>query len=163
MNSSELVVILPDIRSVYNVASIFRTADAAGVSKIICCGYTPTPHDRFGRVREDFKKVSLGAESSVSWEYAKDTAQTIKKLKTDGYTILAVEQAKNSISYDEVPQSILRGGKLAIVMGNEVDGLDSALLELTDHVVEIPMRGMKESLNVSVAFGIVVFSLGHSK
>jgi tRNA G18 (ribose-2'-O)-methylase SpoU len=154
-----LAVILPDIRSVHNVGSIFRTADAAGVEKIYCCGYTPTPMDRFGHVRQDFAKVSLGAEASVPWEYKEDVAEAIKELKADGWRILAVEQAKNSIPYDKIPKSKLGDGKVALMMGNEVGGISAALLKKCDVILEIPMRGKKESLNVSVAFGIAVFRL----
>ena len=154
----EIVVVLPDIRSVHNVGSIFRTSDAAGVSKIICCGYTPTPLDRFNRVREDFKKVSLGAEATVPWEYAKTAVGAIKKLKKDGWKIFAVEQSKDSVLYNKVPKGELRHRKIALVMGNEVNGLSKSMLKLADRILEIPMRGKKESLNVGVAFGIVVFS-----
>jgi tRNA G18 (ribose-2'-O)-methylase SpoU len=168
-----IIVILPDIRSVHNVGSIFRTADAVGVEKIYCCGYTPTPLDRFGRVRQDFAKVSLGAEASVPWEYAKSPARIVSKLQKDGWKIFAVEQAKNSIPYHKIPKQDLRGKKLALIIGNEVDGVPSSLLKKCDAILEIPMRGMivrqahhprrtgagKESLNVAVAFGIVAFRL----
>ena len=169
----QIAVILPDIRSVHNVGSIFRTADAAGVERIYCCGYTPTPMDRFGHVRQDFAKVSLGAEASVPWEYGEDVTETIQKLKADGWKIFAVEQTKGSIPYDKIPKSELGTGKIALVMGNEVGGVSVAVLKKCDAVLEIPMRGAmvrqahhpretgagKESLNVSVAFGIVAFSL----
>jgi tRNA G18 (ribose-2'-O)-methylase SpoU len=155
----EITVVLPDIRSVHNVGSIFRTSDAAGVVNIICCGYTPTPLDRFNRVREDFKKVSLGAEATVPWEYAKTAAGAIKKLKRDGWQIFAVEQSKDSVLYNKLSPKELRDAKIAIVMGNEVKGMSPALLKLADKILEIPMNGKKESLNVGVAFGIVVFGL----
>jgi tRNA G18 (ribose-2'-O)-methylase SpoU len=155
----QLAVILSDIRSVHNVGSIFRTADGAGVEKIYCCGYTPSPLDRFGCVRPDFAKVSLGAEQSVAWEASKSVARTITKLKKEGWKIFAVEQAKNSIQYDKVPKKDLCGAKIALVMGNEVGGVPPAVLKKCDAVLEIPMCGAKESLNVAVAFGIVAFQL----
>jgi tRNA G18 (ribose-2'-O)-methylase SpoU len=155
----QIAVILPDIRSVHNVGSIFRTADAAGVEKIYCCGYTPTPMDRFGRVRQDFAKVSLGAEASVPWEHKEDVAEAIEKLKADGWKIFAIEQARNSIPYDRVPKAKLGAGKIALVAGSEVGGVPAAVLRQCDTILEIPMHGAKESLNVSVAFGIVAFSL----
>jgi tRNA G18 (ribose-2'-O)-methylase SpoU len=168
-----IIAILPDIRSVHNVGSIFRTADAAGAEKIYCCGYTPTPLDRFGRVRQDFAKVSLGAEVSVAWEYGKSVARIVTRLRKDGWKIFAVEQAKNSIPYHKIPKKYLQGGKVALIMGNEVDGISAAILKKCDAVLEIPMRGAmvrqahhprrtgagKESLNVGVAFGIVAFRL----
>lgn len=158
----KLAAILHDIRSVHNVGSIFRTADGAGVEKIYCCGITPTPLDRFGRTRNDFAKVSLGAEESVAWEAAESTVRTITKLKKDGWKVFAVEQAKNSIPYDRIPGIYVQEGKIAIVMGNEVGGIPSAILKKCDGVLEIRMHGKKESLNVSVAFGIVAFELQNS-
>jgi 23S rRNA (guanosine2251-2'-O)-methyltransferase len=155
-----LAVILDNIRSVHNVGSIFRTADAVGAEKIMLCGITPMPLDRFNRVRQDFAKVSLGAETTVSWEYAKTTASAIKKLKADGWKIFAVEQSKDAILYNKVPASELRDEKIALVMGQEVKGLSPALLKKCDRILEIPMRGGKESLNVGVAFGIVSYEVG---
>lgn len=169
----ELVVILYNIRSLHNVGSIFRTADGAGVKKIYLCGITPAPLDRFGKIRPQFAKVSLGAEKSVEWERVKSTTRLIDKLKNPpaggGYKIFAVEQAKNSIPYYCVgsQKSRLRqdfGGqagvkKVALVLGSEVRGLPSSILKLCDKILEIPMLGKKESLNVSVAFGIVAYHL----
>jgi 23S rRNA (guanosine2251-2'-O)-methyltransferase len=154
-----LAAILYDIRSVHNVGSIFRTADAAGVEKIYCCGITPTPHDPFGRIRADFAKVSLGAEKSVAWVASKSAERTIAKLKKDGWKIFAVEQSKNSIPYHKILRRDIRGAKIALVMGNEVSGIPSRVIKKCDAVLEIPMRGAKESLNVAVAFGIVAFAL----
>jgi tRNA G18 (ribose-2'-O)-methylase SpoU len=138
------------------VGSIFRTADAAGVSKIFLTGYTPTPLDRFGRERKDFIKVSLGAEQSVPWEAVPQLSPVLKKLKKDGYKILAIEQSRNSTSlFDYKPT----GNKIAIIMGNEVLGISPQSLKYADHILEIPMRGTKESLNVSVAAGIALFEI----
>jgi tRNA G18 (ribose-2'-O)-methylase SpoU len=157
-----LVVIAHDIRSVHNVGSIFRTADAAGVEKIYLCGITPAPLDRFKEVRADFTKVALGAERSVAWEKVVTTAEVITRLKKDGYTILALEQSKRSIPYYSVWLDDGDDGddaRIALVLGNEVKGLPPSILRAADRILEIPMLGRKESLNVAVAFGIVAFGL----
>lgn len=148
-----LALVLHNIRSVYNVGSIFRTADAVGVEKIFLTGYTPAPVDRFGRERKDFKKVSLGAEQTVAWEQVKTLAAVVKRLKRDGYTIAAVEQDKNSTPLFDYKSP----EKLVLVFGNEVRGLSKSTLTQCDVILEIPMRGKKESLNVSVAAGVSVF------
>lgn len=153
----ELAAVLHDVRSVHNVGSIFRTADAAGVSKIYLCGITPAPIDRFKEVRKDFAKVALGAERSVKWESVKDTKDAVARLKRDGYEVLAVEQSPDAVSCEKVV--VKKNMRLALVMGNEVQGLPPAVLALADKTIEIPMFGKKESLNVSVAFGIVAFVL----
>ncbi len=149
----EIYVILDNVRSVHNVGSIFRTADAAGVSKIILCGYTPTPIDRFGRARKDFAKTALGAEKSVPWESEKDTYTAINKIKQLGFSVIGVEQAPDSIDYRKLKPT----AKTAFVFGNETDGLSAEILKSCDLIAEIPMQGRKESLNVSVAAGIVLF------
>lgn len=151
----ESVVILHDIRSVHNVGAIFRTADAAGISKIYLTGYTPTPIDQFGRARGDLAKAALGAELSVPWEQAKTITAVINKLKKQGFTIIAVEQSKDSIDYKKVKVP----NKIAFVMGNEVEGVNKTILKKCDVIAEIPMKGKKESLNVSVSFGIAVFRM----
>ena len=156
----ELVVVLHDIRSLHNVGSIFRTADAAGVSKIYLCGITGSPLDRFGNVRPDVAKVALGAEKTVPWEHSARTAMVLKKLKKEGYRIVALEQSKDSVPYYE---PLTAHNKLALVLGNEVKGLPPSVLKAADITMEIPMRGEKESLNVSVAFGIAAFALVYNK
>jgi 23S rRNA (guanosine2251-2'-O)-methyltransferase len=149
------ILILHNIRSVYNVGSIFRTADAAGVSKIILTGYTPTPLDRFGRERPDLHKVALGAEKSVPWEYIKNPFGAIAKLKSEGVRIVAVEQDSRAASLFKFKKA---GKKpVALMVGNEVRGISKPLLAKCDEIVEIPMHGKKESLNVSVAAGIALF------
>lgn len=151
-----MVVVLHNIRSLHNVGSIFRTADALGIEKIYLCGITPEPTDRFGKFREQLTKVSLGAEKTVPWEKIRNTSSLIAKLKRDGWRILAVEQAKNSKPYyklNRLPK------KVVLIMGNEVKGLSPSVLNKSDVVLEIPMKGKKESLNVSVAFGIVASQL----
>jgi tRNA G18 (ribose-2'-O)-methylase SpoU len=151
----EIVLILNNIRSVHNVGSIFRTADAAGVTKIILAGYSPTPLDRFGRERSDFAKVSLGAEKTVPWEYVKTVGKVVDTLKAEGYQIVAIEQHKNSTPLFRYKPK----GKVAVVMGNEVRGISAQLLKKCDKILEIPMHGKKESLNVSVSAGIALFSI----
>ncbi|MDB5225625.1 MAG: tRNA/rRNA methyltransferase SpoU [Candidatus Adlerbacteria bacterium] len=151
------VLVLHNIRSAHNVGSMFRTADGAGIGRIILSGYTPGPVDPHGKVRKDFIKVSLGAETFVPWDRSKQLSPALKKLKAEGYTIVAVEQTENSISvfdYKNKPYE-----KLAIVMGNEVRGINKQSLKHCDLAVEIPMRGKKESLNVGVACGIALFTL----
>jgi tRNA G18 (ribose-2'-O)-methylase SpoU len=142
---------------VHNVGSIFRTADAAGVSNIILSGYTPAPVDRFKLPRADFAKVSLGAEKTIPWVQVKTLAATVKPLKKEGFYIVALEQAKNSTSLFDFKAP--KDKPLALILGNEVRGVSKAGLSLCDEVVEIPMRGKKESLNVSVAAGIAMFIL----
>jgi 23S rRNA (guanosine2251-2'-O)-methyltransferase len=151
-----MIVILDNIRSLHNVGSIFRTSDGAGAEKIYLCGITPTPVDDFGYKRPQLSKVSLGSEDSVSWEYKKHISRLIKTLKKQGYLIVALEQAKNSLNYNQLklPQQ-----KLALVLGNEPTGISQKVLDLADYIIEIPMLGEKESLNVSVAFGIAIYRL----
>lgn len=162
-------LVLHNIRSVHNVGSIFRTADAAGVLNIILSGYTPTPLDRFGRERKDFIKVSLGAEKTIPWSQAKTISAVLTKLRKENFYIVALEQDRRAtpLFNFSLPkaESRQRQGKapknkpLAILLGNEVRGLSPSALKLCDQIVEIPMRGKKESLNVSVAAGIALFAL----
>ncbi len=154
-----MVVILHNIRSTHNVGSIFRTADAAGCEKIYLCGITPAPRDRFGRVNEKIRKVALGAENWVEWEKIDETGRLIKKLKKDGYKILAVEQSRRSVPYQKIKLTKKDLAETALILGNEIKGLPTSVLRLADKILEIPMRGKKESLNVAVAFGIVIFNL----
>lgn len=152
---SKKYLILENIRSVYNVGAIFRTADAIGIDKIFLVGYTPAPIDRFGRARADVHKAALGAEESVAWEQVADASVLIENLKAEGYQIVALEQGKKSADYKKIKLS----DKTAIVVGNEVDGVSKEVLKLSDILAEIPMIGKKESLNVSVAVGIFLFRL----
>lgn len=155
----EIRLILDNIRSVHNVGSIFRTADAAGVSKIYCVGTTPAPVDRFGRKRKDIAKVSLGAEESVIWELIEkdDIENMINGLKKDDFTMIALEQDSGAKDYRDI--FAMKHGKVVIILGNEIGGVSKELMESVDFVAEIPMRGKKESLNVSVAAGIALFTL----
>lgn len=159
----KLIVVAHNIRSIHNVGSIFRTADAAGVEKIFLCGITPSPMDRFKEVRADFAKVALGAEKYLPWESAKTTAGVIKHLKKDGYEIFALEQSKRSVPYYAAASLARTDARVAIVIGNEVKGLPPSILRAADRILEIPMMGKKESLNVAVAFGVLVFGLRFGK
>ena len=159
----EIIAVLHNIRSVHNVSSIFRTADAAGVSKIYLTGITPGPLDRLGHPRKDFVKVSLGAERSVPWDESYCLPRALPKLlevlRDQGYLVCAIEQSPRSIPYYKVASSLKKQQKIALIMGNEVKGLPPSILRAADKILEIPMYGKKESLNVSVALGIVVFCL----
>lgn len=150
-----LVLILPNVRSVHNVGSIFRTADAAGVSKIYLTGYTPRPVDEFGRASNALAKVALGAEKTVAWEYVASASTLISKLKKAATKIVALEQASNSVNYRRFKVT----GSVALILGEEVAGIEPKLLKLADQIIEIPMRGEKESLNVAVATGIAIYAL----
>ncbi len=156
-----MIVILHNIRSLYNVGSIFRTADAAGVEKIYLCGITPSPVDVFNKPRQQLTKVSLGAEHYVKWERVKATSKLIDELKKENYKIFAVEQSKKSIPYFKLKTKSSKP-KTALILGNEIKGLPKSILKKADKILEIPMKGKKESLNVAVAFGIVVFRLINS-
>jgi tRNA G18 (ribose-2'-O)-methylase SpoU len=147
------ILILENIRSAYNVGAIFRTANGAGVSKIFLVGYTPTPIDRFGRLQSEIKKTSLGASEEIDWEHRTDIIGLISELREKEIRIVSVEQTNTAISLIKfsVPE------KVAYIVGNEVDGISSNTLALTDMIIEIPMLGSKESLNVSVATGIVLY------
>lgn len=152
-------VLLHNIRSVYNVGSIFRTADAAGFSHVYITGYTPSPIDRFGRQRSDIHKVALGAEQSVSWSYTESIKELIQQLKDSGVHIIAVEQSSDSFDYRKLEKLEINNNEVALLMGEETQGIEPEILKLVDGVVEIPMRGEKESLNVSVSFGIVAYEI----
>ena len=162
-----MVAILHNIRSLHNVGSILRTADGAGIEKLYLCGITPSPLDRFGSVRSDIAKVALGAEKSVAFENIKSTSRLIDKLRKDGFKIVALEQDKRAVSYYEYGRNPspakagtpFRKGRMALIVGAEVDGIPKTILAKADTIIEIPMVGAKESLNVSVAFGIAAFHL----
>ncbi|HCM42086.1 MAG TPA: RNA methyltransferase [Candidatus Omnitrophica bacterium] len=146
-----LIVILNNIRSLYNVGSIFRTADGIGVEKLYLCGITPIPPDT------QITKTALGAEKTVAWKFFEKTADAIKQAKEDGYQIVLLEQTHKSVLYqDFVPQ-----GSVCLVLGNEVAGVCDDLVNLADQSIEIEMAGLKNSLNVSVSFGIVGYDLRH--
>ena len=146
-------LILENIRSAYNVGAIFRTADGAGVSKIFLIGYTPTPIDRFGRVQAEIAKTSLGASTEIEWEHHQNSNTALSKIRRNGVQVVAVEQTAKAVSLAQfsVPD------KVAYIVGNEIEGVSEEALQQADTIVEIPMRGSKESLNVSVATGIILY------
>lgn len=146
-----LVVVLDNIRSMHNVGSVFRTADAFLVEAICLCGYTPQPPHR------DIHKTALGATETVNWIYSPTTMEAVQHLKERGYRVFAVEQAVGSISLEQFNMDQLL--PTAIVFGNEVEGVDADVLKICDGCIEIPQYGMKHSLNVSVAAGIVLWEM----
>lgn len=151
----DIAVLLHNVRSAHNVGSIFRTADGAGVSHLYLTGYTPAPLDRFKRVQKDIAKTALGAERVIPWTYAKSPARLVKQLKRAGWRIVGVEQDVRSRDYRTCKVS----QQTVFVFGNEVLGLSSALRRGCDELIEIPMRGTKESLNVSTTAGIILFNV----
>ncbi len=150
-------LILSDLRSVHNVGSIFRTANALGFDKIYLCGTTPTPLDNYGVPRKDFLKVSLGAEKTTRWEYVVDTKELVKKLRADGYYVIAIEQDEKAVDYKTV--DIKGKEKAAFVLGAEVGGLPKDILDEVSVIAEIPMLGTKDSLNVTIAFGVAAYRI----
>ena len=154
-------MLLHNIRSLHNVGSILRTADAVGVEKLYLCGITPSPLDRLGVVRGDIAKTALGAEKKVAWEQVTSTSRLINKLKQEGFTIVALELDKRAVSLYDL-DSRLRG-KIVLIVGAEVEGIPQAVLKKCDTILEIPMVGSKESLNVAVAFGIAAFHLRYGR
>lgn len=151
------IAVLDNLRSVHNVGSIFRTANAVGIEKLYLCGTTPTPVDKWGDKRSDFAKVALGAEDIVTWEYAEDTKAVLVMLQQQGAYTIAIEQDEKSVDYKTV--SIEKRGSLAFIIGPEVEGISKEVLRLCDVVAEIPMLGTKESLNVTIAFGVAVYRI----
>lgn len=149
----ETLVLLHNIRSAHNVGSIFRTADGAGVKKILLSGYTPTPVDRFGRENTEILKTSLGATHTVPYEIIEDLPTYLQKKKSEGYTVIAIEQTKDALVYS----SYNYPEKIICIFGNEITGVEPEILAQADVAVHIPMHGMKESLNVSVCAGVVLF------
>lgn len=149
----KIYAILHNIRSAHNVGAIWRSADGAGVEKIYVTGYTPTPIDRFGRERTDIAKTSLGATSFIPYEFEADLSLLIKKLQCEGISVVAVEQDTQAVPYTAYTLT----GDTAFIFGNEVTGLENDVLAAADAVIHIPMHGKKESLNVSVAAGIILF------
>ena len=140
-------VVLNNIRSLYNVGSIFRTADGVGVEKILLCGITGFPP------QSQISKTALGAESRVPWAHADDVLQTIRDLQQRGYQIVLLEQMDKSVEYQRFSPRF----PLCLVVGNEIEGISDELISLCDAAVEIPMAGIKNSLNVGTAFGVVAY------
>lgn len=150
-----VVVVLDNIRSMHNVGSVFRTADAFLMRGIYLCGYTPQPPHR------DIQKTALGATETVAWKHAPETVDAVKELKQNGYRVYAVEQVQSSISLNQF--DVNQQQPIAVVFGNEVSGVEEEVLKLCDGCIEIPQLGMKHSLNISVAAGIVLWELVRSK
>ena len=146
-------IILEDIRSAYNVGAIFRTADAAGVAKVFLVGYTPAPTDRFGRVQAEIEKTSLGASATMEWQQVATAKEVIGRLQADGVTVAAVELAEGSVPLKE----FVEPKDVAYIVGNEVEGVTKESLALADVILQLPMLGQKESLNVSVTAGVILY------
>ncbi len=146
-----IVIILDNIRSLHNVGSVFRTADAFSLEKIYLCGITGQPPHR------EIHKTALGATESVDWKYHKDTLIAIKEVKQQGYEILAIEQTDKSTLLNDF--KIQKNKKYALIFGNEVSGIDEKILHAIDTCIQIPQYGTKHSLNVAVSVGIVVWDL----
>lgn len=146
-----IIAVLDNIRSMHNVGSVFRTADAFLAEAILLCGYTPQPPHR------DIHKTALGATETVDWIYYPSTTEAVVQLKENGYRVYAVEQAEGSISLESFTEQQV--GRIAVVFGNEVEGVGNDVLQLCDGCIEIPQFGMKHSLNISVAAGIVFWEL----
>ncbi|MBF0384492.1 MAG: RNA methyltransferase [Candidatus Omnitrophica bacterium] len=142
-----IAVLLNDIRSLYNVGSVFRTADGAGIEKVWLCGITGYPPN------PQLQKTALGSQNSVSWEYRKDARVLIRELREEKYQIVLLEQAKGSVLYNEFEPEF----PLCLVVGNEIKGVSEQLLSDCDYAVEIEMEGKKNSLNASTAFAIVAY------
>lgn len=144
-------VVLDNVRSAQNVGSFFRTADAFGIEHIALCGITATPPNR------EIHKTALGSELSVAWSYYPTTAECIERMKAEGYTILAIEQVEGATMLDNFRATA--GRRYAIVFGNEVEGVDQAVVDMADGAIEIPQVGTKHSLNVSVSAGILMWEM----
>lgn len=152
-NKLPLAVILDEVRSLHNIGSVFRTSDAFLVERIYLCGITATPP------HPEMHKTALGAEDTVDWKYVKHTLEAVEKLHNEGYTVLAIEQVEGSTMLDEL--ELEPDKKYAIVMGNEVKGVQQEVIDACDGCIEIPQYGTKHSLNVSVTTGIVLWEFAN--
>ena len=146
-----IIVVLDNIRSLNNVGSVFRTSDAFLIEKIYLCGITATPPHR------EIHKTALGATESVDWEYKENTLALVNELKAQGVVVAAIEQVENSVMLDEFSLDATK--KIAIVLGNEVKGVQQEVVSAADYCVEIPQKGTKHSLNISVSCGVVLWDL----
>ncbi len=145
-----IVVVVHDLRSAHNVGSVFRTADSAGLAGVVLTGFTPTPEHR------GVLKTALGAQDAVPWRHAEDVHHALASLRADGYSVAALERTPGAVTPGEVPAAAF---PLALVLGNEVQGVPSDVLDAADRVVGLPQYGVKASLNVSVAFGVAAYGL----
>ena len=146
---NNLIVVLDNVRSLHNVGSVFRTADAFLIEALYLCGITGTPPNK------EIQKTALGADETVTWKHFSSTIQAVEELKAQGYSIVAIEQVRNSVPLHAYP--IKNGQKLAIVFGHEVKGVDQLVIDACDAAVEIPQLGTKHSLNIAVCAGIVIY------
>ena len=146
-----LVVVLDNVRSLHNIGSVFRTSDAFRVERIYLCGITATPP------HPEMHKTALGAEFTVDWTYVNNAVEAVENLRREGYTVYSVEQAEGSIMLEDL--TLDPSGKYAVVMGNEVKGVQQEVINASDGCIEIPQYGTKHSLNVSVTAGIVIWDL----
>jgi tRNA G18 (ribose-2'-O)-methylase SpoU len=146
-----LILVLDNVRSLNNIGSVFRTADAFRLEGIYLCGITATPPHR------EIHKTALGATESVSWEYRANTTEAIRELKEKGYQVFSVEQTEGAMLLDQV--QLADKQRYALVFGHEIRGVDQEVVDLSDHCIEIPQYGTKHSLNISVAAGIVIWEL----
>jgi 23S rRNA (guanosine2251-2'-O)-methyltransferase len=157
--AKELYLILDNIRSAYNVGAIFRTADGAGVKKIYLCGYSAAPAENTKTYKTQaekmIEKTALGAQNLIAWEKCENLFDLLKKLREDKINIIALEQDKKSVELKKYKSNF----PLALILGNEVEGIAPEILKKCDAIVSIPMRGQKESLNVSVAAGIAIYEI----
>lgn len=148
MNNPEIVVVLNNIRSLYNVGSIFRTSDALGINKLYLCGITGTPDN------PRLAKTALKALGAVDWEYKKSAYRTVRQLKKSGYYLVSMETTKASKAF-----LLIKKRPLAVVLGHEITGVEDKILKESDEVLHIPMQGTGTSMNVAVAYGIVAYLL----
>lgn len=162
-DKKNLYLILHNIRSLYNLGAILRTAEGAGADKVFLTGYTPSSIDRFGRMKKQVAKTALGAEKSIAFEKFANIFRLVEILKKEKIFIIALEQNPGAISYKKFAsrycQKIKNKSGLVLILGNEIQGLSQNILKESDAIIEIPMFGKKDSLNVSVAAGIALFEL----
>lgn len=151
MKRTPIILIADNLRSLNNIGSLFRSADAFAIEKIYLCGITATPPNR------DIHKTALGAELTIDWEYKKTTMEAVAAVKDDNYTVIAIEQVEKAVMLNDF--MVEDGKKYAIILGNEVKGVDQEVVDNCDLSIEIPQSGTKHSLNVSVAAGVVLWHL----
>ena len=158
MEKPEIILCFDNVRSVQNVATLFRVMNCVGITTCVLGGITPGPYDRFGRVRNDFAKIALGAEKTITYSRVDSLVSYLRKKKKEGYDVVCLEQSQKSMVYTKYRIT----KPTCIVIGAEVDGVSDALLKMSDACLEIPMSGSKESLNVAIATSVLLFSLRDS-
>ena len=150
-DKTPIAIVFDDVRSALNVGSAFRTADAFACEEMILCGFTAQPPHR------EILKTALGSTDSVAWRHFEDTKTALETLRTEGYVLVAVEQAQNPVFLENIAQQVFKDKKYALIFGNEVEGVSETAMQMADFVVEIPQYGTKHSLNIAVSLGIVVW------